>query len=371
MDAAGERVDADERRGDVGRLGVVDVEHAVDGRDLLEPVLEAAEGAQAGADGVGVHPARERHRRGGHRVLHVVVAAQAELGDRQQRLLVPPQLAGAVRELGARAGAEADAAGAAAEVLDAEAERRDRDRLVGLAGEDLELGRAVGVEGAVAVQVVLGEVEQDGGLGREGQRVLELERGRLGDDRRPGRERARQRGQRRADVAGHLHGQARLAVQVADQLDGRGLAVGAGDGDELVLAEQPPPGLVLAEHGDPALAGGRDHRRLLRHAGALDQAAGALELLQAVGGRVDGDAGGAQALGRLLRHRARVDAGHLTPALAQRQRRGHARAGEADDEVRAGRERRARDHGVHSSGPGASRRRWPRCRRRPTSTAAG
>ena len=105
-----------------------------------------------------------------------MVAAQAELGDRQQRLLVPPQLAGAVRELGARAGAEADAAGAAAEVLDAEAERRDRHRLVGLAGEDLELGGAVGVEGAVAVQVVLGEVEQDGGLGRERQRVLELER---------------------------------------------------------------------------------------------------------------------------------------------------------------------------------------------------
>ena len=46
-------------------------------------------------------------------------------------------------------------------------ERRDRDGLVRLAGEDLQLGGAVGLEGAVAVEVVLGEVEQHGRLGRE------------------------------------------------------------------------------------------------------------------------------------------------------------------------------------------------------------
>ena len=152
---------------------------------------EAAERAQAGADGVGVHAAREADGGGRHRVLDVVGAAQAELRDGQQRLLVPPQLPGAVGELGARAGAEADAPRAAAEVLDPEPERRDRDGLVRLAGEDLELGGAVGLEGAVAVEVVLGEVEQHRRLGRERLGVLELERGRLGDDVRAWRERAR------------------------------------------------------------------------------------------------------------------------------------------------------------------------------------
>ena len=83
-------------------------------------------------------------------------AAQPDRVDRDQRLLVPPQQPGAVGELGARLRAEADAARAAAEVLDAEALRRDRDRVVGLAGEDPQLRRAVGLERAVAVEVVLG-----------------------------------------------------------------------------------------------------------------------------------------------------------------------------------------------------------------------
>jgi hypothetical protein len=42
--------------------------------------------------------------------------------------------------------------------------------------------------------------------------------------------------------------------------------------------------------------------------------------------------------------RARIAADHLLPASAQRQRRGHARAGEADDEERAGWQRWTRLH---------------------------
>src|SRR3954470_205927 len=48
-DEADRRVEALERhqrRGDVGRLGVVDEEHVVDPRDLLEAVLDAAEAPQ-------------------------------------------------------------------------------------------------------------------------------------------------------------------------------------------------------------------------------------------------------------------------------------------------------------------------------------
>ena len=165
-------------------------------------------------------------------------------------------------ELGARAVAEADAPRAAAEVLDLEAERRDRDGLVGLAGEDLELGLRVGLEGPVAVEVVGREVDQHRRLGRERLRVLELEGRDLADDGRVRGEAARERRQRRADVPRDRDRQPGLAVDVADQL-GRGrLAVGPGDGDELVR-EQAPAHLDLPEHGDAALAGRHDQAGLL------------------------------------------------------------------------------------------------------------
>jgi hypothetical protein len=57
VDAAGERADPDDGRRDVRRLGVVDVEHAGDVRDLLEPVRDAREVRERGAHRVG-----DRHR---------------------------------------------------------------------------------------------------------------------------------------------------------------------------------------------------------------------------------------------------------------------------------------------------------------------
>ena len=60
--------------------------------------------------------------------------------------------------------------------------RRERDVLGTLTREGLELGVAVGLQRAVAVEVVGLEVQQDRRLGRERQRVLELEGGRLADD---------------------------------------------------------------------------------------------------------------------------------------------------------------------------------------------
>ena len=133
-----------------------------------------------------------------------------------------------------------------------------------------ELGGLVGVERPVAVEVVLGEVEQHAGVGGEEQRVLELERRHLGDhDRRLRQAGAEERGQRGADVARHHHRQARGAVQVADQLDRRRLPVRAGDDDRLVR-HQPPAQLELAQHADPGLAGGGDDRRLRGHPRALD-----------------------------------------------------------------------------------------------------
>ena len=177
---ARERRQRDERRGDVRRLGVVDVEHAVHARDLLQAVLDAGERAQRLAHRVAVDPARQRDRRRGRGVGAVVRPAQADVGVGDERLAVPPQMPGAVVELAA--GPERHAPRAAAEVLDGDPGGRDRDVVVALAGEDLQLGGEVVLQRAVAVEVVGLDVEQYRALGREGQRVLELKRARLADD---------------------------------------------------------------------------------------------------------------------------------------------------------------------------------------------
>ena len=160
--------------------------------------------------------------------------------------------------VGAGADAEGDAAGAAAEV-DA-GERRvvgvvDGDVVVALVGEDPQLRRQVGLEVAVAVEVVGREVEEDRALGGEGGAVLELEAGALADDGRVGLDRADA-----APASGvptlpaTATGSPAVAVDVAEQL-GRGrLAVGAGDGEEAVR-ERAPGQLELAGHLDAALAG--------------------------------------------------------------------------------------------------------------------
>ena len=220
----------------------------------------------------------------------------------------------------------------------------DRDGADRLAGEDLELGGLVGVERAVAVEVVLGEVEQDAGVGSEAQRVLELERRRLQDhDRRLGQAGADQRGQRRPDVPDHDRGEIRGAMEVADQLDGRRLPVRSGHRDRLV-GHQPPAELELPEHADPGLAGGDDHRRLLRHTRALDQRLDAGEQLDARRAGVHGDPGRLELPAARLGHLARVDPDHLRPERPQRMPHRDPGAGQAHDEVRPRGQRRAREH---------------------------
>ena len=88
--------------------------------------------------------------------------------------------------------------------------------------------------------------------------VLELEGGRLADDRRLGLDRADERACRRPDVARHRDRQSRLAVNVPDQLDRGRLAVRPRDGYELVR-EHPPGQLELAQDRQAAAARGDDH----------------------------------------------------------------------------------------------------------------
>ena len=96
---------------------------------------------------------------------------------------MPPERAVAREQGGTGRGAEADLAGAAAELAQVHLEiaGQDGEVVLVLSREHAELGGAVGGEGAVAVEVIGREVEQHGGLRRERHGVLELERGDLAD----------------------------------------------------------------------------------------------------------------------------------------------------------------------------------------------
>ena len=190
--------------------------------------------------------------------------------------------------------------------------------------------------------MVGGDVQEHGRAGRELRRVLELERGGLADDRDRGVERRlavgrrrREQAERAPDVAGHGDRAAARAVDRADQLDGRRLAVGAGDGDELV-GEQAPGQLELADHRQPALARGGDQRRAGGHTRALDDAADALEH-----GRVRGDDLDTRREQLGGREAGAVGAEHRLSPRAQRERSGDPRAGQPHDQVRARGDRRA------------------------------
>ena len=188
----------------------------------------------------------------------------------------------------------------------------------------------------MAVEVVGREIHKDGRLRREVRRVLELKRGGLAHDGDLLGDLAHEAADRRADVAGHGHGEMRDVVDVADQLGSRRLAVGAGHRDELV-AEHAPAELELAHHRQPPRTRLGDHRGLRGDAGALDDAARALEQSDPRLAAVHLDARASQLA--QSRRGAGVDPDHLGPLAAQRERRRDARAGEPHDEERPGPER--------------------------------
>ncbi len=140
------------------------------------------------------------------------------------------------------------------------------------------------------------------------------------------RHRADDLAERGADVPGHHHGHARDAMHVAEQLDRRGLAVRARDGDD--LAPQPAPReLELADDGDAAPARLGDDGRLARDAGRLHDEAGAVQQLDAAGAQVRLDPC------RQVDVRApAVDGDDRLPLRRQEPRGGDPRPREADDE---------------------------------------
>ena len=138
--------------------------------------------------------------------------------------------------------------------------------------EDAELGRAVGVEGAVPVEVVGLEVEKDGDVAGERVDVLELEARELAHDPRILGGSLGGLGERPPDVAGDLDGTAGGTEDRAEQLGRRRLPIRAGDADEARPARQQSIAeLDLAPDRDSARVRGCDERRLRRNARALHQ----------------------------------------------------------------------------------------------------
>ena len=273
-------------------------------RHLLEAVRHSGERAQCLGDRRGVEPARERRGGGGRGVLEVVPAAQPDLlrrhGQRRER-------------------------------------RQDRDVAGTLVGEYPQLRVAVGLEGAVAVDVVRLDVQQHRALGRERNGVLELEARRLAHDDRVLPDRSDERRQRRPDVPGDRGRDPRRPVYRAEQLDRGRLAVRAGHRDELVR-QQPPRQLHLADDLDAALAAATI-------TGASFGTPGLFTRVRTPSSRSSPSLSRCASSPIGDRGPAAVHADHLA-VLAQGEHRGGAGAREPDDEVGPPRERRARLHGI-------------------------
>ena len=170
----------------------------------LQPVRDAGERAERLRDRVVRHAGRAGGCRRGGGVLPVVAAGNEGL---RRQLVVGGEL----------------------DPVDSETARDDLH--VGSL-EDAELRVTVRVEGAVPVEMVGLEVEEEGDVTRERVDVLELEARELAHDPRAVRRRERGVGERPADVAGNLDGTACGAEDRAEQLGRRRLAVRAGDADE-------------------------------------------------------------------------------------------------------------------------------------------
>jgi hypothetical protein len=156
--------------------------------------------------------------RGGQGVGHVVGGAPVQLAHGHHQGLVQAESQPAGGRRFRRPGH-----GLVVEVVDEEV-------VAGLVGEDLRLGRNVGVEAGMPVEVVGGSVEEHRHPGAEPLREAELEGGNLGHDHVDGV--VDRVDERAADVAGGNDLHARRSEDLRNEGGDRCLPVRARDGDE-------------------------------------------------------------------------------------------------------------------------------------------
>src|ERR1035437_10192738 len=205
--------------------------------------------------------------------------------------------------------------------------------LEGLRGKDALFNRAIVFKAAMTVQVVGGDVENDGDGGMELLGGFELEAGDLKD--RPGFVGAgvEQGHDRDADVAANQRGQPGSRKDFAQQRGGGGLAIGAGDGERLALEEARGQFQFANDRQTEALDL-RQFRSVQRHAGADDNQVLSAEGEQAVAAGLDHNARlnqGRNLLGQRL-GRAHVGDRDLRATAAQKQRCRQTGFSQSDDQ---------------------------------------
>src|SRR5690606_33377466 len=269
----------DQRRLDVGRLGVVDPLGPAEAPHRLQAVGQPREGGQAAGDRLGAGAAKARGQERGHGVGPPVVAAQRgrKLNvDFLGRLVRKPAHAkGAAvvecarcRRAEARKSKHAGAPAVKAKnVLVVAVE--DGEVLLALMEKDPRLRLPVGLHARVAIDVIGREVGQHRHSGPEGLDPLELIARKLDhrDVSPPSFERALAK--RRAQVAAREDGAARLGEQVRDEGGGGALAVGAGHAHHR-LGEKAEGVLHLGEDLRAARAHRAHRGPRPRHAGRDD-----------------------------------------------------------------------------------------------------
>ncbi len=172
----------------------------------------------------------------------------------------------------------------------------------GLLGKDALLSSAIVFKAAVTIQVVGSDVENHGDGGMKLLCGFELEAGNLED--RPAFVCAGvdQGHDRNADVAANQRGQSGCRKDFTQQSGGGGLAVGAGDGQDLAF-EEAACQFQLADHRQSEALDLRQLGGVQRHAGTDDNQVLAAEGEQTMAAGLDHDAGfdqGGNFFGQLL-----------------------------------------------------------------------
>ena len=297
-----EGAQARDSAGGTGGDGIVVKPDAVIGAHQLDAVLHAVEGPSKGADHVVRHQTVHR-RNGGHVVLHVVDAGQADVfgghdlafmtvpaGDHGVtpqkhavfRLCLAAEIQGAARGMGGQLPGDGVV----------QVEHGDVAGL--LVAEDVLLGPDVLLHALVDVQVVGGQVGQHRNVGAAGH-GHQLETGQLQHRPVGGPDGPGLGQQWVADVAAHMDGVARRPQKLGNNGGGSGLAVGAGDGDDGAGADlekdlhlggddaAPGPGGLQLRHVGPQARGAEDYvlvQALKIPVAQLQHGSGGLQLLR-------------------------------------------------------------------------------------------